>query len=290
LNINHIDFENGMIRVINKQGTRSIPIGSTMLALLEEWGQFRNVCFTGGDTPALFVSSQKKRLSVDAANEMLTKYCEQANVPRITFKNLKSTMIYLLAKENVSMEAIMDFLDTSDYMNVVQAFDIAMKERNVNLYDTLNQLFAEPVINNVAIQSIRAFDLEIKLPEYSTYRGGEKGFTLYVNVLNRLNYPLKLKLMLCAIYMNGMLRNSDYIYTGYQFDEELILPKTSKTIGRIWITDSSDNKQIYNGDYLLITLFDTKNNIEYHIKYKFDETPMGNCWTEENWYEVDLGS
>lgn len=289
LNFDHIDFVNSTLSVTNKKGTRIIPLESNMLVLLKNWSQFRNQYFKGSDTPALFVSSLKRRLSADAASEMLAKYCERANVPRITFKDLKSTMIYLFARENVSMEAIMELLDTSDYMNVVQAFDAAMKERKVGIHDVLNKLFDEPVAKRADFQNNRAFDLEIKLPEYSTYRGGEKGFTLYVNVTNRLVQPLKLRLKLCAIYMNGMLRNSDYIYTGYQFDEEFIFPKTAKTFGKIWITDSMNNKQLRTGDYLLITLLNTDIDVEYHVKYIFNETPMGSCWEEENWYEIDLG-
>ena len=73
------------------------------------------VYFKGNDTPALFISSKKSRLSVDAVGEMLRKYCEQANVPQITFKDLKSTMVYLLARQNVSMDAIMRFLNVTDY-------------------------------------------------------------------------------------------------------------------------------------------------------------------------------
>ena len=85
-----------------------------------------------------------------------------------------------------------------------------------------------------------------------------------------------------------MLRNSDYSYTGYQFNEETIFPKTVKTFGKIWITDSLVEKELKNGDYLVICLFDSTVNIEYHIKYTYNESLVGNYWLEENRYEIGL--
>ena len=145
LNFDHIDFLNGTIRVISKKGERLIPVGDSILSLLKRWNQFREVYFKGSDTPALFISSKKSRLSVDAVGEMLRNYCEQANVPQITFKDLKSTMVYLLARENVSMEAIMNFMGVSDYLMIVQAYDAAIKEHDVNIHNALNHLFDAPV-------------------------------------------------------------------------------------------------------------------------------------------------
>ena len=130
---------------MSKKGERLIPVGDSILSLLKRWNQFREVYFKGNDTPALFISSKKSRLSVDAVGEMLRKYCEQTNVPQITFKDLKSTMVYLLARQNVSMDAIMKFLDVSDYLMVVQAYDAAMKEHDVNIHDALNSLFDAPL-------------------------------------------------------------------------------------------------------------------------------------------------
>ena len=94
LNFGDINFEGSYISVINKKGERHIPIGESMLTLLKKWGQFRNQYFKGVDSPALFISTMKHRLSIDAVTHMLEKNCEQANVHRITYKDLKSTMVY----------------------------------------------------------------------------------------------------------------------------------------------------------------------------------------------------
>ena len=290
LNFDHIDFLNSTIRVVSKKGERLIPVGDSILSLLKRWNQFREVYFKGNDTPALFISSKKSRLSVDAVGEMLRKYCEQANVPQITFKDLKSTMVYLLARQNVSMDAIMKFLDVSDYLMVVQAYDAAMKEHDVNIHDVLNSLFDAPLSqkqgNDGAVDQ-HNFSVEVRPPEYSTYTKGGAGFTVYANITNLIDAPIKLKLKSCTIYTNGMLRTCDYIYTGYEFDEEFIFPKTARTFGRIWITDDLPRKQLRHGEYMLLRLIDMDSNVEHHIKYVFTESQLGNAWMEESWYEVN---
>lgn len=291
LNFDHIDFVNGTIHVISKKGDRLIPVGSSILTLLRKWSQFRSQYFKGSDTPALFISSLKHRLSVDAVGYMLRKYCEQANVPIITFKDLKSTMVYLLARENVSMESIMDFLGVSDYLIVVQAYDAAMKEYNTNILNAIDCLFATPVSKeqnlNGESEIQHNFSVEIKPPEYAQYTKGGEGFTIYGNITNLLEQPLKFKLKSCAIFINGMLRTSDYAYTGYQFDEEYIFPKTTRTFGKIWITDNFAEKQLHANDYLLLCLVEIDSHIEHHIKYVFKKSQLGDYWSEESWYEID---
>ena len=143
LNYDNIDYAAGAIFVINKNGERTITIGTYMMDLLKKWSDFRNTYFEGSDTSALFVSTRKQRISEDRASEMLSKYCEQAEIARRSFKDLKSTMVYLLAKENVSMEDIMNRIGVSDYLNVVQAYDAAMKEKNVNIDNAIDRIFDE---------------------------------------------------------------------------------------------------------------------------------------------------
>lgn len=292
LNFGDIDYANNKICVTNKKGTKLIPIGSSNIALLKKWGAFRQEYFKGNDTPALFVSTKKTRISVDAVGNMLHNYCERANVPDITFKDLKSTMVYLLAKENVSMDSIMNYLGVTDYLMIVQAYDAAMKEYDTNILSAIDELFEAPIssnINEYQQQDLhRNFSLEFRLPEYAEYTKGGEGFTLYGNIYNRTEEPLKLKLKSCALYINGMLRASDYSYSGYQFDEEYILPKTTRTFGKIWITDGFVNKKLSNNDYVTVCLVDTNAQTEHHIKFVFKESELEDFWIQENWYEIDL--
>lgn len=289
INFDHIDFSTSTIRIINKKGERLIPFGKSMSMLLQKWGQFRAEYFKESDTPALFISSKKNRISADAVNNMLDKYCEKADITRITFKDLKSTMIYLLAQKNVSMEAIMEHLDVSDYMIVVQAYDAAMKEYNSDILCAIDSLFERASSSqdgNTSSCPRPIFSLHIDPPEYVTYQGGQHGFTIYGNISNLLNTPIRIKLSSCSVFTNGRLRASDYAYSGYQFSEEFIFPETTKTFGKIWITDSLQIKQLQSGDYLMLCLIDVCSKVEYHIKYVFQEQGKDSCWIESNWYEA----
>ena len=290
LNYDNIDFANGTIRSTTKSGERIIPVGSAILSLLNRWIQFRESYFKGSDTPALFVSTLKHRLSVDAAGGMLQKYCEQAHVPKISFKDLKATMVYLLARENVSMDAIMQFLNISDYMVVVQAYDAAMKEKEVDILSTINELIDAPIISKQASDNTEQqhkFSVQVIPPKYSTYQRGEQGFTVYVNMSNLTDEPLKIRLKSCSVYTNGMLRTSDYTYSGYQFDEDFILPKSVRTFGKIWITDSLYRKQLLSGEYLLICLVESETNTEHHIKFVLNGSGEDSYWVQDSWYSVD---
>ena len=290
LDYEHIDFSNNTIHVFSKKGERTILISPSMAELLKKWIQFRNEYFRGSDTSALFVSTLKNRISVHTIGQIIEKHCEEANVPIITFKDLKSTMVYLLARENVSMEAIMELLGISDYMVIVQAYDAAIKEKNANIINVIDGLFEKPFlnVNNILGKSDvkRSISIELKNPEYSTYVGGGQGFTIFANIRNLNETPLKIKLKSCAIFMGGMLRISDYAYSGYQFDEETILPNTTKTFGKIWITDKLSVTKIRTGDYLILSLMEVDSKIIYQIKYTYNENHLGGFWSEDNWYEM----
>lgn len=147
LDVDHIDFSNNTI-CIAKKNERLIPISPSMASLLKEWLHCRNDYFDGEVTSALFVSNLKNRLSIYTVEQIIKTHCEAADLPIITYKDLKSTMVYLLAIEGVSMAAIMELLSVTDYDMIVQAYDEAMKEKNVNISEALDNLFHSSISNN----------------------------------------------------------------------------------------------------------------------------------------------
>lgn len=289
INVEHIDFSNNTIKIV-KKNERVIPIGTSMAMLLKEWIQFRIQYFKGEETPAVFVSNLKNRISVQTVDQIIKTHCETADLPIITYKDLKSTMVYLLALEGVSMASILELLSVKDYGMIVQAYDEAMKEKNVNIFDALEHVFRSPIVNSVVTENKKAenrsIKVEIKPPEYSVFTGGKNGFIIYGNIINKTERPIKLKLKSCAVFIDEMLRASDYIYSGYGFDEELILPQTTRTFGKIWVTDQLGQKRINSGDYLTLCLVDTLSHLNYHIKYAYHEKTMGDYWSEEMWLET----
>lgn len=108
INIDDIDFNSGFIRVIEKrQKTREIPIGQNTMSVLQDWIEVRNEEFDDLDIPAVFVSQKGGRLSPDAANDSLRKYCSMAGIhKKITMHKLRATSACSLAKAGLPLKAI----------------------------------------------------------------------------------------------------------------------------------------------------------------------------------------
>ena len=193
LNVQDIDFTNGVFHVKSNRGERSVHIGDYIQCLLETWCEFRNEYVQVSNMPALFFSSENERLTESAVNEALAQYCEQADLPLITCRDLKSTMIYLLACEGVSMEALMRHLGTQHYHLVAQAYDAARKEHNVNILDAANHWFDSRVLTkeNVTSSEQRTFSVEIKKPDCGEYTSDDDGFTIIGNIVNSTEYYSK---------------------------------------------------------------------------------------------------
>ena len=180
----------------------------------------------------------------------------------------------------------MTFLDTSDYLTIVQAYDAAIKEYEVDLSESLSDLFDAPFSLQSDITPSHIFSLEIKPPEYAKYTMGGAGFTIYGNITNLTKKPIELYLKFCSLHIDGMLRTSDYDYSGYVFDSEFIPPNTTRTFGKIWITDKYDTKQLQENDYLLLCVVEVESNVEHHLKFIFTQTSTGSYWIEESRYCV----
>lgn len=125
--------------------------------------------------------------------------------------------------------------------------------------------------------------LDVRPPEYSNFTKGGNGFTIYVNVNNNTESPMKLKLQDCFVFSNGRQRASEYNYTGYTFDEEYVLPNIIKTLGKIWITESWTTPKLTKGDVFTISFKDMSNKI-YFFKYTFNEHDE---WDFDDYYELD---
>lgn len=125
INVNDIDFENSVVKVIEKrQKVREIYIGENIKAVLQEWIEVRNDTFYDVDTAALFVSQKRDRLSVDSFSEMLEKACEAAGIKRITPHKLRATAACSLAKAGVPLKAIQKQLGHSSSQTTLIYIDV----------------------------------------------------------------------------------------------------------------------------------------------------------------------
>ena len=140
INVNDIDFDNNVIKVIEKrQKVREIQIGDNIKNLLIEWVEFRGDVYRDIDSPALFFSKNYDRMSVDAVADMLTKYCNWAGIKRITPHKLRSSAACALAKAGVPVKAISQQLGHSNSQVTMRYIDVfnEYKEKTKGILDNL---------------------------------------------------------------------------------------------------------------------------------------------------------
>lgn len=125
INIEDIDFENNVINVIEKRKkVREIYIGENTKEMLREWIEVRNREYSDVDTDALFVSQKRNRLSGDAIGDMLTKYCADAGIKRITPHKLRASAACALAKNNIPVKAIAKQLGHNNIATTMRYIDV----------------------------------------------------------------------------------------------------------------------------------------------------------------------
>lgn len=141
INIDDIDFNNNIIRVIEKRKkVREISIGDNIKKQLQRWIQVRHDYFGELNTNALFVSQKRDRLSDDAANKALKKYCEQAGInKKITMHKLRSSAACALAKNNIPVKAIAKQLGHKQISTTMRYLDVFNEdvEKSKNILDNL---------------------------------------------------------------------------------------------------------------------------------------------------------
>lgn len=130
INIDDIDFENGVIKVVEKrQKVREIPLGENMIVALRELIVFRENEIGDVDSQALFLTKNNNRLSVWDANEMLEKYCDWAGIKRVTFHKLRASAACALAKAGVPVKAIAQQLGHSGIGVTMRYLDVFNEDR-----------------------------------------------------------------------------------------------------------------------------------------------------------------
>ena len=141
INIEDIDFENGVISVIEKRKkVREIPIGENIQSTLKEWIKVRNKKFEGIVTTALFLSNKKDRLSGDAANDALKAYCQEAGIQKhITLHKLRASTATNLAAAKVDLQTIAYILGHGNTA-VTLRYTAILDENKKNAKDILDKL------------------------------------------------------------------------------------------------------------------------------------------------------
>lgn len=141
INKEDINWDGGFIKVVEKrQKVREIPIGPNTTNILRDWISLRDNMFGELDTTAVFVSKKHNRLSVDAANDALKKYCVEAKIDKkISMHKTRSSAATNLAAAKVDIQTICNILGhrsvatTQKYLAVLDE----NKKNAVNILDNL---------------------------------------------------------------------------------------------------------------------------------------------------------
>lgn len=141
INKEDINWDRGVINVVEKrQKIREIPIGQNTANILKDWISIRDNTFEELDTTAVFISKKKNRLSVDAANDALKKYCAEAGIEKkISMHKIRSSAACALAKAGLPVKAIAQQLGHNQISTTMKYLDVFDEdvEKTKNILDNL---------------------------------------------------------------------------------------------------------------------------------------------------------
>lgn len=130
LDVNDIDFKNGGIRVVRKGGSEMMVYfgGEVEKALLDYLEDRKAITPIAGHENALFYSTQRKRIGVQAVENMVKKYAREiTTTKKITPHKLRSTYGTTLYKETGDIYLVADVLGHKD-VNTTRKHYAAMDE------------------------------------------------------------------------------------------------------------------------------------------------------------------
>lgn len=141
INKEDINWDRGVISVVEKrQKIREIPIGQNTANILKDWISIRDNIFEELDTTAVFISKKKNRLSVDAANDALKKYCAEAGIEKkISMHKTRSSAATNLAAAKVDIQTICNILGHRS-VSTTQKYLAVLDENKKNAVDILDNL------------------------------------------------------------------------------------------------------------------------------------------------------
>ena len=140
INIEDIDFDNNIIRVIEKrQKTREIPFGENTKQLLKEWIEYRNKTYKDVSTTALFLSQKRNRISDDMVANLLKKYTGGIN-KHITPHKLRSTTATNLIKSGTPVTTVAKILG-HDSIQTTMGYVGALNEETEKAIQNLDNVF-----------------------------------------------------------------------------------------------------------------------------------------------------
>ena len=133
------------------------------------------------------------------------------------------------------------------------------------------------------MKKISKLDMTISGPDYGSYTNLSAGFTLYANMKNTTSDLLKVRLHDFYVVEDDKQISYRYFLNGYSFDEEIIMPGTVKSAGKIWDTTRFQYSTFLASDaYIIVSI---KIASEDHKRmYKF--VKKDGVWVIDDYFTV----
>ena len=121
------------------------------------------------------------------------------------------------------------------------------------------------------IKKVKEITVSIKGPAYGSYTNGSSGFTLFATVNNNSSKYEEISLKGFFVYHKNRQWASTSYLTGYKFETEHIMPKSSLTAGKIWSGYEWTSEKLVNGDYISLYLGTKEKNYTFKFVLKESE-------------------
>lgn len=149
--------------------------------------------------------------------------------------------------------------------------------------DTTRTICDDCIAKQKRIKKINKLDITISGPDYGSYTNLSAGFTLYANMKNTTSDLLKVRLLDFYVVEEDKQISYRYFLNGYSFDEEIIMPGTVKSAGKIWDTARFQYSTFLASDaYIIVSI---KIASEDHKRmYKF--VKKDGSWVIDDFFTV----
>lgn len=139
INIEDVSFYNKSIRVIEKGDIeKDVYVPDNVLDIVKSWIEEREEILNGKDVNALFISSQKKRISTQSVRIMLRKYTYNIN-KNITPHKLRSTTATNLLEQTGDIALVADVLGHKNLQNT-KRYALVSNKKKIDAANILGSL------------------------------------------------------------------------------------------------------------------------------------------------------
>lgn len=121
------------------------------------------------------------------------------------------------------------------------------------------------------IKKVKEITVSIKGPAYGSYTNGSSGFTLFATINNNSSKYEEISLKGFFVYHKNRQWASTSYLTGYKFETEHIMPKSSLTAGKIWSGYEWTSEKLFDGDYISLYLGTKEKNYTFKFVLKESE-------------------